>query len=74
MKTLRCASEFWRILGLIQGKDDHLVEDQGVTVRFFKTDGSQKPPRIELLEPTSEDTPIGKIFAEKGPRYSANVL
>ena len=67
-ENLEMASEFWRILGLIQGEDDHLVEDQGVTVRFFKTNDSQKSPRIELLEPTSEDTPIGEIFAEKGSR------
>lgn len=66
-ENLEMASAFWRILGLIQGEDDHLVEDQGVTVRFFKTDDSQKSPRIELLEPTSEDTPIGKFLQKRGP-------
>ena len=66
-ENLEMASEFWRILGLIQGEDDHLVEDQGVTVRFFKTNDSQKSPRIELLEPTSEDTPTGKFLQKKGP-------
>ena len=67
MKTLRWLLNFGGILGLIQGEDDHLVEDQGVTVRFFKTNDSQKSPRIELLEPTSEDTPIGKFLQKKGP-------
>ncbi|DAC16351.1 MAG TPA: methylmalonyl-CoA epimerase [Candidatus Poseidoniales archaeon] len=66
-ENLETASAFWRILGLIQGEDDHLVEDQGVTVRFFKTDDSQKSPRIELLEPTSENTPIGKFLQKRGP-------
>ena len=51
----------------MQGEDE-LVEDQGVTTRFFSTsDNDPKVPKIELLEPTSEDTPIGKFIAKRGP-------
>ncbi len=61
------ASNFWKLLGLIQGQDE-LVEDQGVITRFFET-SAQDPsnPKIELLEPTGEDTPIGKFLAKRGP-------
>ena len=61
------SSSFWSLLGLIQG-DDELVEDQGVTTRFFSTsDSDPSTPKIELLEPTSEDTPIGKFLSKRGP-------
>ena len=47
---------------------DELVEDQGVTTRFFST-SSENPmtPKIELLEPTGPDTPIGKFLGKRGP-------
>ena len=64
---LEDASTFWRLIGLIQG-DDELVSDQGVTTRFFFTsDGDKMKPKIELLEPINEDTPIGKFLDKKGP-------
>lgn len=66
-ENLEDSSGFWKLLGLIQGEDE-LVEDQGVTTRFFSTsDNDPKVPKIELLEPTSEDTPIGKFIAKRGP-------
>jgi methylmalonyl-CoA epimerase len=49
---------------------DERVDDQGVVTRFFATDQSNKdshPPNIELLEPTGEDTPIGKFLQKRGP-------
>ena len=66
-ENLEDSSGFWKLLGLIQGEDE-LVEDQGVKTRFFSTsDNDPKVPKIELLEPTSEDTPIGKFIAKRGP-------
>lgn len=63
-------SKFWELLGLSNNLPDDLVEDQGVTTRFFETSqpntGDSKVPLIELLEPTSEDTPIGKFIAKRG--------
>ena len=63
-------SKFWELLGLTNNLPDDLVEDQGVTTRFFETSqpnfGDSKVPLIELLEPTSEDTPIGKFIAKRG--------
>ena len=61
------ASPFWRLIGLQQGKDETVIE-QGVTTRFFATsDGDTRKPMVELLEPTGDDTPIGKFLANRGP-------
>ena len=66
-ENLDDASSYWNLIGLLQG-DDELVEDQGVTTRFFSTSNNDpNQPKIELLEPTSEDTPIGKFLAKRGP-------
>ena len=66
-ENLDDSSSFWSLLGLIQG-DDELVEDQGVTTRFFSTsENDPSTPKIELLEPTGEDTPIGRFLSKRGP-------
>lgn len=67
---LNKSSVFWNLIGLIQGEEDEIVEDQGVKTRFFdtsKNNPSIKSPKIELLEPTSSDTPIGKFLDKRGP-------
>jgi len=66
------ASTFWNLIGLEQGIEDETVDDQGVTTRFFSTspttpESTSKPTLVELLEPTSEDTPIGRFLAKRGP-------
>ena len=62
------SSRFWKLIGLIQGQNDELVEEQGVTTRFFSTsENAPSNPMIELLEPTGEDTPIGKFLKKRGP-------
>lgn len=64
---LDSASTFWRLIGLIQGGDE-IVADQGVTTRFFSTSSNDPmTPKIELLEPTGPDTPIGKFLDKRGP-------
>jgi len=65
------ASNFWKLLGLIQNTEDETVEEQGVTTRFFSTSAPDEsvenhPPMVELLQPTSEDTPIGRFLAKRG--------
>ena len=69
-KRLDENSSFWRLIGLTQGDHDETVEDQGVTTRFFSTslhNGDAPGAKIELLEPTGEDTPIGRFLAKRGP-------
>ncbi len=66
-ENLDAASNFWNLIGLTQGGDE-LVADQGVTTRFFSTsDNNPEAPKVELLEPTGPDTPIGKFLAKRGP-------
>ncbi len=63
-------SDFWRLIGLVQGEQDETVADQGVTTRFFSTspsDADAPVPKVELLEPTGEDTPIGRFLDKRGP-------
>ena len=64
------SSDFWRLIGLVQGENDETVEDQGVRTRFFSTGtpSSTTPvSKVELLEPTGIDTPIGKFLSKRGP-------
>ena len=61
------SSSFWKLIGLLQG-DDELVEDQGVITRFFSTSSNDPSrPKIELLQPTGPNTPIGKFLSKRGP-------
>ena len=67
---LNLSTPFWELLGLINTGDDELVLDQGVKTRFFSTselNENIKSPKIELLEPTADNTPIGKFLLKKGP-------
>jgi methylmalonyl-CoA/ethylmalonyl-CoA epimerase len=49
-------------LGLEYGGEE-VIEEQKVRVAFFGIGESS----IELLEPTSKDSPIGKFLAKRGP-------
>jgi methylmalonyl-CoA/ethylmalonyl-CoA epimerase len=69
---LESASHFWKLLGLTQNTEDETVLEQGVTTRFLSTSTPDEsvekhPPMVELLQPTSEDSPIGKFLAKRGP-------
>ena len=59
--SLDAHSEFWSSLGFIQGKDE-LNEQQGVKIRFSTGSGG----KIELLEPHTPDSPIGKFLDKRG--------
>jgi len=63
------ASSFWNLIGLAQGAHDETVQDQGVTTRFFSTSRpfTGRPSKVELLEPTGPDTPIGRFLEKRGP-------
>ena len=68
--SLDLNAPFWELLGLEKHGDDEVVAEQGVTTRFFSTSQfthNSKPPKIELLEPTEEDTPVGKFIKKRGP-------
>ncbi|MCI0660050.1 MAG: methylmalonyl-CoA epimerase [Acidobacteria bacterium] len=63
VSSLDEAVNFWRDgLGLLL-QEIEVVEDQGVRVAILPVGES----RIELLEATGEETPVGKFIAKRGP-------
>lgn len=62
VRDLDAALTLYRdILGLPFGGTE-VVEDQQVTTAFF----GEEPGRIELLCPTSDDSPVGRFLAKRG--------
>ena len=53
----------WNALGFSHSHDE-VVEDQGVKVRHMQGEGITT---IELLEPLSNDSPIGRFISKRGP-------
>ena len=66
VESLAEGEKFWNLLGLTSSGDDESNSDQGVNIRFLEGDAEAPPPRLELLEPTGEDTPIGRFIAGRG--------
>lgn len=61
--SLDTHSAFWTSLGFIQGSDE-INTEQGVKIRFFQTPSGG--PKIELLEPLTPKSPIGKFLEKRG--------
>jgi len=61
-KSLDEAETLWSALGFTGTKDEEVAE-QGVRIRHMS--GSQET-RIELLEPISDDSPIGRFIEKRG--------
>ena len=57
------ASASYQMLGFPQDGDDEIVRGQHVRVRAFRAQGSL----LELLEPTSSESPIASFLDKKGP-------
>ena len=55
--------ELWSKLGFTPS-EDNINEDQGVKIRYLKGSGNT---RIELLEPLSEESPVGRFIESRGP-------
>jgi methylmalonyl-CoA/ethylmalonyl-CoA epimerase len=68
-ESLDDATMFWSLLGLARVGLDETVEEQGVTTRFFETAVGHRryPPKVELLEPTGPETPVGRFLERRGP-------
>ena len=66
VRNLDSRTPFWIALGLILGEDEELPND-GVIARFLSTSGeSNSPARIELLQATGPETPIGRFIEKHG--------
>jgi methylmalonyl-CoA/ethylmalonyl-CoA epimerase len=62
VSSLRESKAFYEALGLVCGGEEE-VPEQRVKVAFFPAGES----RIELLESTDPEGPIGRFLAKKGP-------
>ncbi|MFL2952247.1 MAG: methylmalonyl-CoA epimerase [Candidatus Thalassarchaeaceae archaeon] len=61
--SLDKSMELWSKLGFIPSADK-ISEDQGVKIRYLHGTGNT---RIELLEPLSTETPVGRFIELRGP-------
>jgi methylmalonyl-CoA epimerase len=57
------SGELWSKLGFSQSVDK-ISKDQGVKIRYLQGVGNT---RIELLEPLSKETPVGRFIERRGP-------
>jgi methylmalonyl-CoA/ethylmalonyl-CoA epimerase len=57
------SGEIWSKLGFSQSVDK-ISEDQGVKIRYLQGTGNT---RIELLEPLSKETTVGRFIERRGP-------
>ncbi len=62
VRSIDQALDVYRALGLEVARRER-VKSQGVEAAFLPVGES----RLELLEPTSEDSPVGKFLSRKGP-------
>ncbi len=62
VKSLESGFKFYQALGFTK-METETVESEKVTVGFLKLNNSSS---IELLEPTSEDSPVHKFIAKRG--------
>ena len=63
VESIDDALAFWRDALGLELKEVEVVEDQGVRVAMLPIGES----RIELLEATALETPVGKFLAKRGP-------
>lgn len=63
VQSIEDALAFWRDALGLELKEIEVVEDQGARVAMLPIGES----RIELLEATGADTPVGKFLAKRGP-------
>ncbi len=59
------SEKFWSLMGFkTTGSEENAK--QGVRIRFMKGDEAPQPS-LELLEPISHNTPVGRFIANRGP-------
>ena len=61
-KSIDSALPFWKTLGF-KVSGGGIVKEQGVEVRYMQ---NMSDTRIELLEPTGSDTPVGRFIERRG--------
>ena len=62
-RSIDKSTVFWEALGR-ETDIDEVNHEQGVRIR--KLSGESNSPRVELLEPTGPDTPVGRFISKRG--------
>jgi methylmalonyl-CoA/ethylmalonyl-CoA epimerase len=62
-RSIEESLSFWRDALGLEVKHTETVEEQGVRVAMLPVG----EPRVELLEPTGPETPVGKFLEKRGP-------
>lgn len=65
VESLQAASSFYEDSFDVAPTETEAVEEQGIRTVMFGVGES----RIELLEPTHEDSPVGKFLAKRGEGF-----
>ena len=61
-ESIEDSKSFWEALGF-SSSGGGIVDEQGVKIRYMVNDSET---RIELLEPISTDTPVGRFIDRRG--------
>lgn len=65
VQDLDSAARFYTDVFGAEPSEAENVDEQGVTTRMFGVGES----RVELLQPTGEDSPVGKFLAKRGEGF-----
>lgn len=62
-ESIKISKSFWNLIGF-KDSSSHIVEDQGVKIQYLT---GEKGAKLELLEPLSSHSPVGKFITKNGP-------
>ena len=65
VENLEAAARFYTERFGVEPGEPEEVAEQGIRTMMFRVGES----KIELLEPTREDSPVGKFLAKRGPGF-----
>lgn len=66
-QNVDASSKFYREVLALPTSDKQRLPDHGVTTVFVQLGNNENGPKLELLEPLGDNSPI-KSFLEKNPR------
>jgi methylmalonyl-CoA/ethylmalonyl-CoA epimerase len=65
VEDIKAASEFYRVNFGVEPGEPEVVEEQGIVATMFRVGESS----IELVQPTRDDSPVGKFLAKHGEGF-----
>lgn len=65
VEDLEAAARFYANNFGVEPSEAEIVEEQGIVTKMFGVGGS----RIELLQPTRQDSPVGKFLGKRGEGF-----